>query len=133
MTAHYNHAGCRFLLEHERQSFARSRLLRDDYDDLPPDACESCDPSNDGVARIVHADESTAHRVSIVQSRFLHTFYHEHPIHLNLDANESSNIVRLSFAIDDGFPVLPTSQMARQTDVVMQQLDVEILAGNPFS
>ena len=101
MAAHCNLAGCRFLLEHERQSFACSRLLRDDYDDLPPDACKSCDPSNDGVARIVHADESTAHRVSIVQSPVLHTFYDEHPVHLTLDINATFNIVRPSFAIDD--------------------------------
>ena len=68
---------CRFLPEHDRQSLARSSLLKDDYDDLPPDDCESFDPRNDGVASIVHTDESTAHCVSIVQFPVLHTFYHE--------------------------------------------------------
>ena len=154
----HNPAGCRFLPEHDRQSLARSRLLRDEYDDLPPDDCESFDPNNDGVASFVHADDPTAHRVSIVQSPVLHTFYHEHPIQLSLDTGATSNMIRASSASAYGFPVLPASQMARQADgvtpmevvgevhcslirgsytfhldaLVVRKLDVVILPGNPF-
>ena len=114
----HNLAGCRFLPEHDRQSLARSRLLKDDYDDLPPDDCESFDPNNDGVASFVHADDPTAHRVSIVQSPVLHTFYHEHPIQSTLDTGATSNMIRASSASAYGFPVLPASQMARQAEGV---------------
>ena len=144
------------LPEHDRQSLAHSCLLRDDYDDLSPNDCESCDPNNVGVANFVHADDPTAHRVSIVQSPVLHTFYHEHPIQLTLDTGATSNMIRASSASAYRFPVLPASQMTRQADGVtpmdvvgevhclicgsytfhldalVRKLDVEILAGNPF-
>ena len=150
--------GCHFLPEHDRLSLVRSCLLRDDFDDLRTDNCESFDSCNDGVASFVHADESTAHRVRIIQSPVPHTFYHEHPIQFTLDTGATSNMIRASSASAYRFPVLPVSQMARQADgvtpmevvgevhcslirgsstfeldaLVVRKLDVEILAGNPF-
>ena len=103
-------------------------------------------------------EEPAALRVSIVQSPVLNTFYLEHPVQLNLDTGATSNMVRASSAKLDGFPITPASQMARQADgvtpmdvigevhcsltrrqwtfeldaLVVRQLDVDILAGNPF-
>ena len=149
---------CRYLPERDRRPWARTRLLSDDHDDSHPDDCEAFDPSYDSVANAVQTDDSTAHRVSIVQSPVLHTFYHDRPIQLTLDTGATSNMVRASSAAAYGFPVTPASQMARQAvgvtpmDVVgevhcslirgsstfdldalvVRQLDVDILAGNPF-
>ncbi|CAB4008750.1 Retrovirus-related Pol poly from transposon opus [Paramuricea clavata] len=149
---------CRYLPERDRRPWARSRLLKDDYDDLHPEDCDTFDLSHEGVANAVLVDDSTAHRVSIVQSPVLRTFYNEHPIQLTLDTGATSNMVRASSATAYGFPVSPASQMARQADgvtpmdvvgevhcslirgsstfeldaLVVRQLDVDILAGNPF-
>ena len=85
----------------------------------------------------------------------LNTFYHERPIQLTLDTGVTSNMLRASSAKLYGFPISPASQMARQADgvtpmdvvhcsltrgnstfeldaLVVRQLDVDILAGNPF-
>ena len=96
--------------------------------------------------------------MSIVQSPILNTFYHEHPVQLTLDTRATSNMVCASVAQLYGFPITPASQMARQADgvtpmdvigevhcsltrgqwtfdldaMVVRQLDVEILARNPF-
>ena len=77
---------------------------------------------------------------------------------LTLDTGATSNMVRVSAAQMYGFPITPASQMARQADgvtpmdvsgevhcslargqwtfdldaLVVRQLDVDILAGNPF-
>ena len=149
---------CCYLPERDRQPWARSRLLKDDYCDLHPEDCDTFDLSLEGVANTVQVDDSTAHRVSIVQSPVLRTFYNEHPIQLTLDTGATSNMVCASSATAYGFPVSPASQMARQADgvtpmdvvgevhcslargsstfeldaLVVRQLDVDILAGNPF-
>ena len=116
------------------------------------------DESGDLVVPPVQGEEPAALRVSIVQSPVLNTFYHEHPVQLTLDTGATSNMVRVSAAQLYGFPITPASQMARQADgvtpmdvsgevhcslargqwtfdldaLVVRQLDVDILAGNPF-
>ena len=96
--------------------------------------------------------------MSIVQSPVLNTFHHEHPVQLTLDTGATSNMVRSSSAKLNGFPITPASQMALQADrvtpmdvigevhcsltrgqwtfeldaLVVRQLDIDILAGNPF-
>ena len=110
------------------------------------------------VAPLVQCEEPAALRVSIVQSHVLNTFYHEHPVQLILDTSATSNMVRASSAKLYGLPITPASQMVRQADgvtpmdvigevhcsltrglrtfeldaLVVRQLDVDILAGNPF-
>ena len=149
---------CRYLPERDRRPWARSRLLRDDHDDFHPEDYESFQSSQDVVANAVQTDEPSALCVRIVQSPVLRTFYHEHPVQLTLDTGTTSNMVRASSAKAYGFPVTPASQLARQADgvtpicvvgevhcsliwgsttfeldtLVVRQLDVDILAGNPF-
>ena len=57
---------CRYLPERNRRPWARSRLFKDDYDDLHPEDRDTFDLSHEGVANDVQVDDSTAHRVSIV-------------------------------------------------------------------
>ena len=129
-----------------------------DPDDLGAEECEPLDESSDLVVRPVQSEEPTVLCVSIVQSPVLNTFYHEHPVQLTLDTGATSNMVRASSTQLYGFPITPASQMARQADgvtpmdvigevhcsltrgqwtfeldaLVVHQLDVNILAGNPF-
>ena len=119
---------------------------------------EPLDESSDLVVPPVQDEEPAALRVSIVQSPVLNTFYHEHPVQLTLGTGATSNKVRTSSAKLYGFPITPASQMVRQADggtpvdvidevhcsltrgkwtceldaLVVHQLDVDILAGNPF-
>ncbi|PFX25025.1 hypothetical protein AWC38_SpisGene10379 [Stylophora pistillata] len=133
-------------------------MVTDDRDDLDTEICEPLDESSDLVVPPVHGEEPTALRVGIVQSPVLNTFYHEHPVQLTLDTGTTSNMIHASSAKLYGFPITTASQMARQADgvtpmdvigevhcsltrgqltfqldaLVVRQLDVDILAGNPF-
>ena len=154
----HNLTDCRYLPDRDRRPWARSRMVMDDPDDFDAEECEPLDESSNLVAPPVQSEEPAALRVSIVQSPVLNTFYHEHPVQLTLDTGATSNMVRASSAKLSGFPITPASQMARQADgvtpmdvigevhcsltrghrtfeldaLVVRQLDVDILAGNPF-
>ena len=149
---------CRYLPDRDRRPWARSRMVMADPDDPGGEECEPLDESSDLVVPPVQSGEPAALRVSIVQSPVLHTFYHQHPVQLTLDTGATSNMVRASPAQPYGFPITPASQMARQADgvtpmdvigevhcsltrgqwtfelhdLVVRQLDVDILANNPF-
>ncbi len=97
-------------------------------------------------------------RVDIIQSPFLNTYYNQHPVRLTLDTGATTNMVKHSFAKLISVQIKHASQMARQADgvtplgvigevhcdltrtgrtfmlyaLVVKQLDVEVLAGNPF-
>lgn len=154
----HNLMDCRCLPDRDCRPWARSRMVMDDPEDLGAEECEPLDKSSDLVVPPVQGEEPAALRVSIVQSPVLNTFYHEHPVQLTLDTGATSNMVRASSAKLYGFPISPASQMARQADgvtpmdvigevhcyltrgqwtfeldaLVVRQLDVNILAGNPF-
>ena len=154
----HNLMDCRYLPDRDRRPWARSRMVMDDPDDPGAEECEPLDESSDLVVPPVQSGEPAALRVSIVQSPVLHTFYLQHPVRLTLDTGATSNMVRASSAQLYGFPITPASQMARQADgvtpmdvigevhcsltrgqwtfeldaLVVRQLDVDILAGNPF-
>ena len=152
---------CRYLPDRDRRPLARSRLINDDPDEFATGDCGPYDECCDHALPPEHSDVPTAPtalRVSIIQSPVLNTFYHEHPVQLTLDTGATSNMVRASAAKLYGLPVTPASQMARQADgvtpmdvvgevhctltrgqqafeldaLVVRQLDVDILAGNPF-
>ena len=129
----------------------------DDPEDLGVDECEPFDESGDLAVPPVQRNEPAALRISIVHSLVLN-IYHEHPVQLTLDTGATSNMIPASSAKLYGFPVTPASQMARQADgitpmdvigeihcsltrgkwnfeldaLVICQLDVDVLAGNPF-
>ena len=154
----HNLMDCHYLTDRDRRPWARSRMVMDDPEDLGVDECEPFDESSDLAVPPVQGNEPAALRVSIVQSPVLNTFYHQHPVQLTLDTGATSNMVRASSAKLYGFPITPASQMARQADgvtpmdvigevhcsltrgqwtfeldaLVVRQLDVDILAGNPF-
>lgn len=103
-------------------------------------------------------DQPTVKRVSVVQSPVLSTFYLHHPVRLTLDTGATTNMVSAAFAQAVKLPVSPATQQAKQADgvtpldvigevhcrltrdedtfqldaLVVKQLDVDALAGNPF-
>jgi hypothetical protein len=148
----HNLSECRFLPEADRRfMLGRSRLvegLEDDDDQEPLD-----DPEDSPLI-----DHPAARRVNVIQSPYLQCFYNQHPIRVTLDTGATTNMISHNLTQLIGLPVKPASQMARQADgvtpldvvgevhcaltrgnlqfqldaLVVKQLDVDILAGNPF-
>ena len=97
-------------------------------------------------------------RVNVSQSPFLHAFYSHHPLRLTIDTGAETNMMRASLARHIGAKVTKHSQTALQADgrtpltvvgetrlllirhgrplileaLVVEDLDVDILAGTPF-
>ena len=97
-------------------------------------------------------------RVNVSQSPFLHAFYSHHPLRLTIDTGAETNMMRASLARHIGAKVTKSSQTALQADgrtplavvgetrlplirhgrpltleaLVVEDLDVDILAGTPF-
>ena len=93
-----------------------------------------------------------------MQSPYLSAYYHQFPVRLTLDTGATTNMMRDSFARSIAVPIRSASQMARQANgvtplevvgevhcelsrgtyrftldaLVVKQLDVDVLAGNPF-
>ena len=151
---------CRFVPQRDRRLLASSRLVCDDPEECDPIDYSASEEVCDLLVSPTPAQPtapSTQH-VRIVQSPVLSTFYESHPVPLTLDTGATSNMIRESSARLFGFPITPASQMARQADgvtpmdvtgevhctltrgdksfeldaLVVRQLDVDILAGNPF-
>ena len=97
-------------------------------------------------------------RVNITQSPYLHVFYNQHPLRLTIDSGAETNKIKASLANYIGCPISKSSQLALQADgrtplsivgetrlslsrngktptleaLVVEDLDVDILAGTPF-
>ena len=105
----HNLMDCLYLPDGDCRPWARSRMVMNDPDDLGADECEPLDESSDLVVPPVQGEEPAALHVSIVQSPFLNTFYHEHPVPLTLDTGATSYMVCTSSAKLYGFPITPAS------------------------
>ena len=151
---------CRFVPQRDRRLLASSRLVCDDPEECDPIDYSASEEVCDLLVGPTPTQPTapSAQRVRIVQSPVLSTFYESHPVPLTLDMGATSNMIRESSARLFGFPITPASQMARQADgvtpmdvtgevhctltrgdksfeldaLVVRQLDVDILAGNPF-
>ena len=137
----HNLMDCRYLPDRDRRPWARSRMVMDDPDDPGAEECEPLDESSDLAVPPVQSGEPAALRVSIVQSPVLHTFYLQHPVRLTLDTGATSNMVRARQGdgvtpmdvIGEVHCSLTRGQWIFELDaLVVRQLDVDILAGNPF-
>jgi hypothetical protein len=155
----HNLKECRYIPESDkRQMYGRTRFVEEVADDLPVigdhDDNDISDITNDMNLLLDHS----VNRVNVIQSPFLSTFYSPHPVKLTLDTGATTNMVRASFAHAIKLPISPASQKTRQADgvtpldvvgeihckltredavfqldaLVVKQLDVDVLAGNPF-
>jgi hypothetical protein len=153
----HNLSDCHFLPDADRRGLAKSRLVNeDDLSDAPD--FEPAEEDHTISAPTALLDPPTIHRVNVIQSPFLNAYYLHHPLCLILDTGATTNMIKASLAQAIDLPMKPASQMARQADgvtpldvigevhcqltrdghtfaldaLVVKQLDVDILAGNPF-
>jgi hypothetical protein len=144
---------CKFLPDADRRALGRSRLVVDGED---PDY--ESEPDDDTDTALIDEPSPSARRVNIVQSPYFNVFYKDNPVRLTLDCGATTNMIKASFAKAIHLPISPASQFARQADGVtpldvvgevrctftrdghsfsldalaVNQLDVDVLAGNPF-
>lgn len=148
---------CRFLPESDRKYMARVRhidallQLEEESDDempveSPPYPEEPKHPVN------------TSRLVQVRQSPYFDAFLHHHTLRITIDSGATCNMIRLSTVKRLGIDIKASSQSARQADghsplkvvgethvtftrddqqlqfegLVVENLDVEILAGTPF-
>ena len=117
------------------------------------------DMQNFSTAALPTVEHSVSRRVNISQSPYLHAFYLHHPLQLTIDTGAETNMIRVSLAKYIGTKVTKSSQSAMQADgrtplsvvgetrlsltrhgrpltleaLVIGDLDVDILAGTPFT
>ena len=103
-------------------------------------------------------EPTVSRRVNVSQSPFLHAFYRHHALRLTIDTGAETNMMRASIAKHIGAKITKSSQTALQADgrtplsvvgetrvslfrhgrsltleaLVVEDLDVDILAGTPF-
>ena len=113
---------------------------------------------NDENNTLACGPEPTALRIQTRQSPYIDSFYAHHPLRITLDSGATGNMIRHSIVTRLGCQVTPSSQSAHQADgssplkvvgetrlsftrdnqefsfegLVVENLDVAILAGTPF-
>ncbi|XP_070576935.1 uncharacterized protein [Ptychodera flava] len=149
---------CSFLPAKDRKYMAKARqivnIIDDDTEfDCQPDAFDEVD--NDIAPS---GDTPTAMRVQVRQSPYLDVFYGHQTARLTIDSGATGNMICLAAARRLGVPTKASSQSAHQADgssplnvtaetkflltcdgvkftfegLVVENLDVDILAGTPF-
>ena len=145
---------CRFLPERDRKYMAKARQIaaicecdeEDDHENYPSDDHELDGPGH--VSRLVQ----------VRQSPYVDTFFLHHTVRITIDSGATCNMIRSSTVKRLGAKVTTSSQSARQADghsplevvgethmtfirdsqqlqfegLVVENLDVEVLAGIPF-
>ena len=66
------------------------------------------------AVRLVERDPNS-HRVDVVQSPVLYTFYRQHPMAITLDTGATTNMIRASTASVCKLPITPASKFARNS------------------
>ena len=147
---------CKFLPDSDKRAIARSRLVQH----LDEDEASECEDIEYPVEHITHdlPDQAYISRVRVVQSPILHTYYDHHTVRLTIDTGATTNMIKASLARAMGISIRKASQVACQADgvtplnvvgevhcvlnregvslvldaLVVEQLDVDVLAGQPF-
>ena len=151
-------SSCRFLPENDRKFMTKARQIvgivdneqTNDVDFTETTSCDDVDP----IA-------STSHptlRIQVRQSPYVDVFFHHHSARITIDSGATGNMIRMSTVKRLGAVVLKSSQSAHQADgssplkvigetklmfvrgeksfsfdgLIVENLDVEILAGTPF-
>ena len=151
-------SSCRFLPENDRKFMTKARQIvgiidneqTNDVDFTETTCCDDVDPI-----------DSTSHptfRIQVRQSPYVDVFFHHHSARITIDSGATGNMIRLSTVKRLGAVILKSSQSAHQADgssplkvigetklmfvrggksfsfdgLIVENLDVEILAGTPF-
>ena len=153
---------CNYLPEQDRKFMLKARqivsVLDDDMSDpvIDHDSPPLDDSESLNLPQPLHTN--TTRLVQVRQSPYIDTFYQHHHARIVLDSGATCNLIRLSALNRFGAKVTPSSQSAHQADgsspmkvvgearllfnrdtytfqfeaLVVEDLDVDILAGTPF-
>ena len=128
------------------------------YEENPPDDDDFNSSSSPPYRDHNPASYPSARRVNVTRSPYLHVFFNEHSLRLTIDTGAESNMIKTSLASYIGASITKSSQQALQADghtpltivgetrsslsrndrtltleaLVVENLDVDILAGTPF-
>ena len=151
-------SSCRFLPDNDRKFMTKARQIvgiinneqTNDVDFTETTCCDDVDPI-----------DSTSHptfRIQVHQSPYVDVFFHHHSARITIDSGATGNMICLSTVKRLGAVILKSSQSAHQADgssplkvigetklmfvrgeksfsfdgLIVENLDVEILAGTPF-
>ena len=153
---------CSFLPDHDRRYIAKARQIVGILDDQPDEdyTTHTTDPvvhTGDPEPEPEPA-AYRIHRIQTRQSPYLDTFYDHHPVRITVDSGATGNMIRHSVVQRLGSRITPSAQSAHQADgssplhvvgetrlsftrdsrefvfegLVVENLDVDVLAGTPF-
>ncbi|XP_071110370.1 uncharacterized protein [Haliotis cracherodii] len=145
---------CKFLPDHDRRYMVKARQIASILDDPADDASDTVEnacavPSTEPVSTL---------RVQVRQSPYMYCFCGHQTARVTVDSGATGNMIRLSTATGLGADIKTSSQSAHQADgssplkvvgetrilftrdnkefdfngLVVENLDVEVLAGIPF-
>ena len=147
---HHFHSECRFLPESDKKYMAKARQIATILDE--EDQYVDSDLEEEEEPRTV------ALRIQVRQSPYVDTFHNHHHVRITIDSGATGNMIRASTAERLGVKVSKSTQSAHQADglsplkvvgetnltlshdgrkfsfegLVVENLDVEVLAGTPF-
>ena len=136
----------------------RARQVADIFDDQPTDIESDHDGDSCTSIPSPHVEAPASFRVQINQSPYMDMFYGHHTTRVTIDSGATGNMIRASTAKRLGAHITESSQSAHQADgsspltitgetrlrltrdnhtfmfegLVVDNLDVDILAGTPF-
>lgn len=148
---------CKYLPPDDRRAIAKTRYINDDEESEVEEYYED-DQGHIQESTTSPDVLVTARRVDIVQSPYLNMFYKHHPVRLTIDCGATTSMITSSCANRLRLRIYPASQLASQADgntpltvigevhtqvsrgssrydldaLVVDKLDVDILAGNNF-
>ena len=150
---------CGFLPEQDRKYFTKARQIADIFDDPSEPETTSCVDESVGETDDTGSSLSShVFRTQTRQSPYLDMFYADHPVRVTIDSGATGNMIRHTVIQRLGCQVTPSSQSVHQADgssplhvvgetrfpftcgghtfifegLVVENLDVEVLAGTPF-
>ena len=150
---------CSFLPEQDRKYITKARQMADIFDNpSEPEPTPCVDESVGDTDDTGSSLNSHVFRIQTRQSPYLDMFYAHHPVRVTIDSGATGNMIRHTVIQCLGCQVTPSSQSIHQADgssplhvvgetrfpftrgghtfifegLVVENLDVDVLAGTPF-
>ena len=150
---------CSFLPEQDRKYITKARQITDIFDNpSEPEPTPCVDESVGDTDDTGSSLNSHVFRIQTRQSPYLDMFYAHHPVRVTIDSGATGNMIRHTVIQRLGCQVAPSSQSVHQADgssplhvvgetrfpftcgghtfifegLVVENLDVHVLAGTPF-
>ena len=149
---------CSFLPEQDRKYITKARQIADIFHNPSEPEPTPCVDESVGDTDIGSSLNSHVFRIQTRKSPYLDMFYAHHPVRITIDSGATGNMIRHTVIQRLGCQVAPSSQSVHQADdssplhvvgetrfpftcgghtfifegLVIENLDVDVLAGTPF-